>query len=121
MKLLQIICLLSLALSPLTQASVRLTQAKTEVQKEQVKAERPTLVGVIKSRSKKDDDNTYYYIELDDGKKIHISKGIENIDLKKHLNKRVEIKTRLRLKTKDNTTDFIKQIFEIKKVKKEEA
>ena len=120
MRIIHLFCLLSFILSSVCWAENSKKTSKEQAAKPKVKAERPTIIGIIKSRTKKNDDYNYYYIELDDGQKIHISKEIENVNLKQYLNKRVEIKTRLRVKTKDKTNDFIKQIYEIKKLKKEE-
>ena len=116
MKIIHLFCLFSFILSSACWAE---KTKKGQTTNEKLKAERKSFIGVIKSRTKKDDEYTYYYIELEDESKINISRSVENVDLKKYLKKRVEIETRLRVKTDEKAKDFIKQIFSIKKVKTE--
>ena len=75
--------------------------------------EKKTFTGIIKSRQRDAEDGTkqiVYYIELASGEKVHISTNCDSDELKKHENKNVKIKTRLREKTQ-YSNDFIRQIY----------
>ena len=98
--------------------SVNLVQAedKPKEKKQEVKENHKNFTGVIKTRKGKDDAD-FYYIELKDGERIHISKNVDDATLKPFLNKRVKVKSRLRPKTTDMMNDFIRQIYKIEEVK----
>ena len=85
------------------------SQAASLSAEQAAKPEIKNFTGIIKSRNRSESE-VVYYIELENGEKVHISSNCDADELKKHENKKVKIKTRLREKT-DYPNDFIRQIF----------
>jgi hypothetical protein len=85
------------------------SQAASLSAEQAAKPEIKNFTGIIKSRNRSASE-VVYYIELENGEKIHISSNCDAKELKKHADKKVKIKTRLREKS-DYPNDFIRQIY----------